>query len=166
MADDVKISALAAGTALSGTELVPIVQSGTTVRTTTAAIASLYQLIPAFTLNSITATTATTAVDLSNGLEVVIDWQASTTLNFTNGPPAGERWHVALLMENDATGGYSLTLAQWDGSAITPEEPGGPGSVTVSTGANEVGLLHFVLIGDATPANRRIILLDGGQAIA
>lgn len=93
---------------------------------------------------SATATTATTAVDLSTGNSLHLELQASTTVNFTNPPASGFELQIPIRCKQDSTGGYTISGWQIASNAVTPT-----GSLSPATGANTVtrGLMHLWNIG-------------------
>lgn len=74
-------------------------------------------------VTAITASTATTTIDLSLGNTFVVTVSANTTLSFTNAPSGTDVTSFTIITVNDATAGRALSFpaaATWAGGSLPP----------------------------------------------
>lgn len=143
------ISNLAAGAALTGTEIVPIVQSSATVRTTTAAIVTLASNGPTLLNPTIknyvesvvavgTVTTSNT-IALTNGTVQTATLTASTACTFTMPTATAGKSFVLLLKQAAVTGNGTATFTgvKWPTA----------GAPTITATAGAMDIVSFVADG-------------------
>jgi len=87
-------------------------------------------------VNSVSATTASTTIDLNNGNIVALALSSSTTLSFGNPYSSGTHHGITIYAKQDATGGRIIT---WPG-AVTWDNGVAPTQVTT---ANKTGTYSF-----------------------
>jgi len=95
-------------------------------------------------VNSVTATTATTDVNLNNGLLVKLTLTCDTVINFTNPPASGVAYSVILMVTENATGGWGIDGFQISGSSVTPEYQGGTATELTGTASSRDDL-HVIV---------------------
>lgn len=96
-----------------------------------------------YAIQAVTATGATTNIDLSAGTSYDVTLQANTALNFTNPPASGLECHIPIRIIQDSTGGRTITWAI-AGTAKTPKYAGGSAPGLTGT-ASSVDKLHVVV---------------------
>ena len=81
---------------------------------------------------TVTSSSGSATVDWKNGTNAVITLTENTTISFSN---PGQPCHLQLLVKQDSTGGYTLTLPtiKWAGGV----------SPTLSTAANNVSIISL-----------------------
>jgi hypothetical protein len=99
-------------------------------------------------VQSLTASTTTTNIDLRDGHNIILTLGSDTTINFTNVPEVDHVNHVVLMLVQDATGNRSITGFQLEGVSVTPTYPGG--NVPELTGTASSRDDFHCIITDAT----------------
>ncbi len=129
---NIKISALPAAGALSGTEQIPVVQSGSTYRSTPNALRAF---IRRNAVSALTNTAGTVTVDCALGTDFTLLLGANvTTLAFTNLGGSGFATEIEIEIKQDATGGRTFALPA-SFKAL------GGSDVAIAAGPNAVTLL-------------------------
>lgn len=127
---NLRISELPTGSALTGTELVPVSQNGTTIQTTTAAISGSISLnYPFITVGNQPLLTSSRQIGVGSGLSIT-DGGAQGTLQIS---PAGAlsslvaagngiltKSGTTITARSIATSGSGLSIADGDGVAANP----------------------------------------------
>lgn len=143
------ISNLTAGTALTGTEIVPIVQSSATVRTTAAAIVTLASNAPTLlnptiknyveSVVAIGTVTTTNTIVLTNGTVQTATLTASTACTFTMPTATAGKSFVLLLKQAATTGNGTATFTgvKWPTA----------GAPTITATAGAMDIVSFVADG-------------------
>jgi hypothetical protein len=105
---NVKISALPAAAALSGTEQVPVVQSSATRRVAASALRTFIRRNP---VTALANAAGTVTLDCSLGTDFTLLLAANvTTLTFTNLTGTGFTNEIEIEIKQDATGGRTFAL--------------------------------------------------------
>lgn len=170
---DIKISALSNASALAGTEVVPIVQSGNTVKTTLSNIAAL----------SGNGTVTSVAMSVPTGLTVTGSPVTSTgtlAVSYTAGyaiPTTSKQtdWDTAYSWGNHASAGYAstsgsyanptwITSLAWSKVTSTPTTITGYGITDAVTTARTITAGTGLSGGGDLSANRTINLADTAVA--
>ena len=143
------ISNLTAGAALTGAEIVPVVQSGATVRTTTADIVTLASSAPTLvnptirnyveSVVAIGTVGASNTIALTNGTVQTATLTASTATTFTMPTATAGKSFILLLKQAATTGNGTATF--------TGVKWGTAGAPTITATAGKMDIVSFVADG-------------------
>lgn len=89
-------------------------------------------------ITAVTASTATTVLDLSLGSWFQVTLTCDTVLNLTNVPASGYGQNVIIELVEDATGDWEITGWQLGGTGTTPKYAGGTApTYTLTAGSRD-----------------------------